>query len=597
MTNTYTTDNSQKNGLKPDPDTDSSMLDLYISHSLTRAIMGAIVMTVLAIIVWDYFDNSHIIIWLAYGYSVYFVMALIFPWLQRNISTHNLLTYKKITALVMVTASGIVWGSTSWLFLDTQHIELFVFIIVIIAGICAWTVPTNAPYLPTVWIFVSTSLGMLIIELYSINYFSIIGLAVIYGLGLMHVASRIHGIILNSITIDKRNEVLLHETTQARDAAVNASKAKSQFLATASHDLRQPLHAIMLLTNLLKLKANNDEIKNIADNMEHSTDAMMSLFNSILDVSRLDAGIVQINMTTIDLNKVIDNVQRQFMPIANKKGLAFNIDYQILESLPSLLVVADEVHLERCLNNIINNAIKFTTEGSITIKISETENNQVQISINDTGSGIEESDINKIFKEFTQATSFMRAQSQGLGLGLFIVDRLTKLMSIKLSVTSKVNEGSTFTLTINKSDERSLPTPKKQTTTNKARISGLRVLIIDDDDDVRTNLANLLTNWGCKTFIAATLSEAIDASQKATSIDALLVDYGLRDGITGLDVIQQLYDTQLPNRPPALIITGDVSTQSMTKLNNSKIPYLHKPAKPIKIRNFLLRNCVRKSET
>jgi len=572
-----------------DDDTKQAMLKLYTDHQAHSGIASASAMTLLGFLIWNNFPDREVIGWLLCGYAISLTRAIIHPWIKRNFDITKQYLYNKIAILSIVTVSGLIWGFSAWLFLDIKQTEIFVFVIIAICGISAGAVSTHASYLPALWLFISISLSLLAIKLILIEYHSLALLALLFSLLLMSLGRSMQGIIKKSFVVDQRNQELLKEATKAKEQAEIASKAKSNFLATASHDLRQPLHAIALLINVFKTKSKNTELTQIANNMESSADAMMSLFDSILDVSRLDAGITQAHNTATDLHDIINTLVLNFKTQAEKKGLTFTIEYQNTSKDTPCIIMADKIHLERCLNNMVNNAIKFTQTGHVSIKLTNTENN-VQLSICDSGEGIAEKDIAHIFNEFSQARTQQRAQEQGLGLGLSIVKRLTQLMEMEITVTSTLGEGSCFTLSMNKAPEGAIvPIEHMVPIQQETQLSGLTALIVDDDIAVRESLKQLIESWDCTVFTASDLSQAETAVKEATHIDALLIDYGLRDGVTGLDVIEHLFTTLLPHKPPVLIITGDTSSQSMTALNASNYAFLHKPAKPIKIRNFLQR--------
>lgn len=575
----------------PDYGTRNAMLKLYTDHQTYSGVASASAMTVLGVVLWNNFPNKEVLIWLACGYAISLIRALVHPWIERHIAENKQYRYNQYAVLTIVCISAAVWGAAAWLFLDMAQTEIFVFVIVIISGMCAAAISTHASYLLAMWTFLCITLGLLTLKLYSMGYESLAALAILFGLVLVSLTRSLHRIIQKSITIDQRNKILLEEATAAREVAENASRAKSRFLATASHDLRQPLHAIALLINLLKLKCQDPEQQRIADNMESSTDAMMALFDSILDVSRLDAGITRAYIVATDLHAIIHTLLLQFKNQAAKKGLQLDVEYYNLSADKPCLVMADKIHLERCLNNIVNNAIKFTSSGNITIRLSE-QGDRVQAAVSDTGEGIAANDIEHIFNEFSQARQSGRAQGQGLGLGLSIVKRLSELMHIQLEVSSAPGKGSCFSLSMNKAPKDAILANTTDKMPMDISFSDLTILIVDDDDAVRDSLAQLIESWDCQVLTASDLPQAIAAAGQAAQIDALLVDYGLRNGVTGEAVIEHLYNSLLPGKPPALIITGDTSSQSMAALNASGFAYLHKPAKPIKIRNFLQRHCL-----
>ena len=572
-----------------------AQLAFFIDHQPFSAISTALGMTLLAAVVWGHFPHGQVLVWLGVAYGSSLFRIFIFPLLERQVAPRNLFLANRIAAVAIVLYSGSVWGATAWLFLDIGQTEIFIFVSLIIAGLCAMTLPTHAPYPPAFWIFSSLAMGSLIIQYFLLGYTWIGWLALLYFGGMVGSMGRLRNIVLTSITLDQRSTQLLEEAIAARESAERASRAKSRFLATASHDLRQPLHAIILATNTLKLKHLDPAITEFIRHIETSTDTMMSLFNSILDVSRLDAGVVYSKIVAVDLDAILHDLALRFSPQAEQKGLSLHLEPAAPSSTNATtghIVMADAVLLERCLSNIICNAIKFTQQGEVRVQVEANEDERLRVVIADTGPGIAEAELTHIFDEFSQVNTGDRAQAQGLGLGLSIVERLAKIINVDVEVASEPGAGTRFSLVIPKAAAGVVPAKPQEEQDVPSLLTGLEVLVIDDDEGVREGMSALLQSWGCRVWTARDTREAKSAAAQAERIDALLVDYGLRYGVTGHDVIRDLYQGDLSHRPPALIITGDTSRASMQALKASGIAYIYKPAKPAKIRNFLQRDCL-----
>lgn len=374
--------------------------------------------------------------------------------------------------------------------------------------------------------------------------------------------------------MEEKVRLVTAELEHKKREAEQANLAKSKFLATASHDLRQPMHAIGLYVESLKPQMQGRAAEDTLNKIERSISSMVELFNAILDVTKLDAGVVQPNIGPIRLRKMFLYLADEFAPEADKKGLSLRV------RAPDVWVESDEVLLERILRNLISNAIRHTSQGGILIS-SRPSQGKMRLQVWDTGTGIEPEHQARIFEEFYQAGSDQNQSSQGLGLGLAIVRRLTRLLDYPLQLQSRPGRGTVIAIDLpvtNRAVEEGL-----YAATEDKTIRGL-ALVVDDDPSVLDALGNLLKQWGMGLMVANTLQQARQALQ--TVPDIVLADYQLQHNETGL-MVAELVKSRWGDAVPVVLITGDTRTETIKTLRETGLSVLHKPVRVTQLRSVL----------
>ena len=392
--------------------------------------------------------------------------------------------------------------------------------------------------------------------------------------------------IYKGIEIRYANEQLVESLKVARTAAEESSAAKSRFLAVASHDLRQPLHAVTLLNGLLARPQTPEKITEISRQMGKALSALEHLFNSVLDFSKLEADKVQSDPAWHSLDSIFAGLQASYAQQAQAKGL--RLDFQ--ES--GLSIHTDAALFERILRNLIENALKFTEQGAVSVRASWI-GGQLVVAVSDTGPGIAPHQREEIFKEYYQGE--VGKAGNGLGLGLAIVRGLSDLLGFRVQVADGTSEipstgptrGSTFSVLVPaamvrgrqlaaRTDEAALP---------NASLDGLFVAYVDDDAASRDALALLLDDWGCRAVVAETLDALMVKLGTGPAPDALLTDFSLASGVTGLDVIAAVRGRF--GAVSAAILTGDISAIEIEKLGELEYPVLRKPVSAQELRALL----------
>jgi len=355
-----------------------------------------------------------------------------------------------------------------------------------------------------------------------------------------------------------------------------ANHSKSRFLAIASHDLRQPLHALSLFVAQLRTETDRAQRNRLAARIDSAVANMNELFNALLDVSKLDAGALTPSISEFPINGVLKRIESVFGAAAREKGLS-------LRMVPcSAWVRSDPILLERILLNLVSNAIRYTQVGGVVLGCRRA-GDRLQIEVCDTGIGIPEERRSDIFGEFFQLPVSDRNERDGLGLGLAIVDRLCNLLKHPIGVRSRIGKGSRFYV--------SVPVAPTRVTFLKPALAGpprfdplfgKTIVVIDDDAMVRDSTGGLLRSWGCNVVTAQSDQDAL-AIIDAHKPDLIISDFHLQNGRTGIEAIARIRNALGPEIP-ALLITGDVSPERLRQAQQSGHQLLHKPLSPMTLR-------------
>jgi two-component system, sensor histidine kinase len=371
------------------------------------------------------------------------------------------------------------------------------------------------------------------------------------GLGVNHLARSIGE---SQRTLSEKVEQATAALKAQRDEASNASQAKSRFLAAASHDLRQPMHALGLFCSALVRKVHEPDQKSLIANIQLSLQAMEGLFESLLDLSRLEAGRVQANMALTSLSEVLQWLSNEFGPAARDKGLRFRVR-------PSQeWGYVDPTLLRRILLNLTSNAIRYTDTGGILIGVRK-RGEVVRLEVWDTGRGIDANDLELIFDEFVQVEGPGSDKTKGLGLGLAIAQKSAHLMGTRIHVESRKDRGSVFSVDLlsGRPTRRAMPVRDDPDAT---AVIALRVLVIEDDEAGRHAMTVLLEHWSCEVK-SVEGAAGLDAALANNWFPQLIVsDYRLRAKETGPTVIEEVERRlQREKRTPVVIVSGELGLE------------------------------------
>lgn len=377
---------------------------------------------------------------------------------------------------------------------------------------------------------------------------------------------------LRDVTEQVRFESRLRE---ARDEAEQASRAKTRFLAAASHDLRQPIQALNMFIGVLAGRKQEERNRTVIDRIEGSLEALEGLLDALLDVSKLEAGVIVPATEDILVAPLFERLENEFKPLAEMRGL----ELRMVNCTAA--VHSDPILLERILRNLLSNALRYTPEGRVLLGCRR-QGGTLRIQVCDTGIGIPPEHLNAIFREFHQVDNLARDRRKGLGLGLAIVDRLSRLLDHPIDVASTPGKGAVFSVSVPMVD-RAPEKPHPLTWEALESLDGARVLVIDDDQSVLDSLRLQLEAWGCRTVTAHSGREALDKVADDTP-DVIVADYRLGDQETGIQAVQDLRGA-LGIEVPACLITGVSVTIDEPTVSEFKL--LYKPLSPRELRNAL----------
>ena len=533
-----------------------------------------IVAGILAYILWDIVPQQWMIGWLVALVLVNLIrFAQIGLFFRRNPPIQGISRWAVFSATGSALV-GTVWAVACFLFLDPAHPISLITMTVILMGVAAGSVVNLASYLPSFWVVVGPSMGALIAVLVwhggTISN-TVALLAAVASMAYIVGARNVHRLLTESLQLSFENVAL-------RRNAEQANAAKTRFLAAASHDLRQPIHALGLLFATLADRVRDEHAAPVLKQIDGAVDAIDSMLNSLLDISKLDAGVVRPEFGAVDLAALLERIDNEHQPVATLTGNRLRVR-------PSNVVVqSDAAMLQRILINLVSNALRYTVNGRVLVGARK-RGNTVRIEVYDNGPGIPSHAFEDIFLEFHQLGNPERDRRKGLGLGLAIVKRLADLLGHGVEVRSTVGRGSRFTITVPLSPtSRRAPTYSAATAAIGADLYGMRVLVLDDDVSVLDAMRSLLEGWGCDVITAATPEEAeAGLASTARPPDMLIVDYRLRRHASGIETIGRLHQVA-GNRIPALVITGDTAPDRLREAQESGYPLLHKPVKPVQLR-------------
>lgn len=531
-----------------------------------------------------YSDTSSYIITLWFG--VMLTMGVAFGgYVAYNRASFGKHPKKDFLLLIsLLTIQSISYAFIIYYFIPILNYEEAMTLAVITVGLVAGAVALTAPILPAFYALSYPSLMTLVVSLYyrpePIFFWLAVG-SFMLTLALTWFSITMARTIRKSIEASFQKEELVQKLRSALNQTDEANRSKSVFLASASHDLRQPLHALGLLTETLgRTDLDHAQIE-IHEHMLSAVESTRSMLDSLLNISKLDAGAILSEPKPFFIQNILQKLEYELAPIADENHLI----YRTRESVCA--AYSDPQIVELILRNLIANAIRYTDSGGLLIACRSKNKDTLSIEVWDTGIGIPEEKIEDMFREFQQLENSERDATKGFGLGLAIAQGLAKTIDSKITVHSRIDKGSVFRFDVPKSTAHIIPDlPRSSKIIN---FTGRTVFVIDDDSRVRTAMHSLMQSWGCKCFSGESAEEVLthfNSDNNATSVDILLVDYRLRDGVTGGETIQELRQ-KLNDTTPAIIITGDTATDRIKEAQSFDALLLHKPASTNQLRKMM----------
>ncbi|GAB4116834.1 MAG: ATP-binding protein [Sideroxydans sp.] len=485
-------------------------------------------------------------------------------------------------------SAGLVWGAAWLIMFVPGELAYQVLLICLAMGFVSAAIAMNPVHPPSVLTYTVAQLLPLMLRLAWENdkaHWFLVLMLLVYLVVLLDAAKRLM-VNFERLVRQRFEKVALltelrqreKETTEALEKAEQANREKSRFLAAASHDLRQPLQALRLFTEALQDAAGTPEIERLAGQIGKSVDALGAMFDDLLDISRLDAGIIEPRYQHFHLFDLFDRLYVDFAVLAQSKGLLLNLP---TGKECDAVVHSDPFLLERMLRNLLSNAIRYTGQGEVSIHC-RLAGQRIELAVSDTGIGIRPEALAQIFDEYYQADNPHRDRRKGLGLGLAIVRRIECLLDYRIEVASVPGEGSTFRFTVPCGDPAQRARPYLITQAQQ-EVGGTTIAFVEDDADIRESTAELMRHWGCTVFAAeevATVLRELDRS--AARPDLLLSDYRLPHRQTALDVMRQVRERW--GNVPTLVLTGDTGRETLQAIRASGATLLHKPIAPARLR-------------
>lgn len=565
----------------------AALVDLLYRQSYGAMIASVVVPWPVVYVLWGSVPASALLTWAAAIHLMTGARWLLSRrYFRRTGDTAGLETWaRRFTSLSILWSLS--WGALGWIGFVPSQAHLIAFVCIVLTGMSGGGVSSvsahppaharvllamHAPFAlrcltqddPVFDLYLVLQACLIVVSLYycRINYRS----------------------LRETVALRFENAALIDRLEHERDRATAANHAKTRFLAAASHDLRQPLHALGLFTAALAALARKGDVgrqeaQGIAEKLQAIIASLGGLLHGLIDVSRLDAGLVSVDRRPISLARLIAGLREEFGAQARERGIT-------LRAVASeAWVESDPALLKRILDNFLSNALRYAPGGRVLIGCRR-RGDRIEIQVLDTGPGIPGDQQEAVFEEFTQLHNPHRDRQEGLGLGLAIVRRLANLLGHPVRLRSSPGKGSSFSLSLPRAPAAAaLPVAPAQ-----AAVSGLGIMVVDDDRQVLEGIAVLLSTWGHRGFTGASVDAVRrrHAEAGAPPVDIIIADYRLADGMTGVAAIERLAG-HLGYRVPALIVTGDTSPERLRELAASGHVLLHKPLAPDRLQAAIRR--------
>ena len=495
-----------------------------------------------------------------------------------------------------VLASGVLWGIAAWFFAPYGSGLHQLALVLVVYTFCVACVPILAPQFALFVLFVVLVFVPAIVRIALqhdvLSWQAAIVMAV--AMAMTMLLGRNYRQSFESIVgLKLRTEALAVQlgaekavADAARAEAEVANRAKTQFFAAASHDLRQPLHAMGLFAEALRARSHDAEVAQLVNSINESVDALEGLFSELLDITKIDSGGVEVHPVDFELADIFRKVRLHFEPAAFEKGLELRIRGG------DRVAFADPLLVERIVRNLVSNAIRYTIDGSVLVSCRR-HGDRLLLQVWDTGPGIRADERERVFDEFYQVPGTRAVggeQKKGLGLGLAIVKRLADLMNAPLELRSQVGRGTVFTLQLPvgkapRAAERALGSRAPTGVT----LAGRTIVVVEDEPAVRQGLEVLLASWGATIVSLENLAatEAWAAAADAASPPALVIaDYRLEEGATGVAAIAAVR-RRFGASVPAIVVTGSAMSGHEKDALEHDFHLLIKPVLPNKLRAMI----------
>ena len=580
-----------------------------LETTLPSAAAGIVVLLISAgVLLQGAFSTTFLWSWLA---AQSLLLALRFASVSLGRSTepgHEAVSARLFAGMAHATSSGMLWGAMGYMGVASPDPQATLIVIMMLTGLVGGATALIS-HLPQVFIpyvvpmILPAALYLLISGDAPPEQRWIGVLLSLYLLFLLMAARAVGRAVRQAIKLRFRNADLVSGLREANDDADEqrrraeaalereraANLAKSRFLAAASHDLRQPLHSLRLHIATLQSQTRESPHEDAVRLMGHSVHALDRLFDSILDISRLDAGTFEPRRVHVPLLPLLERLVQEFTPLAVERGLVLRLD------AVDTMIHSDPMLLERVLRNLLANALRYTVSGGVRMVVDDGPLDRVRLRVLDTGPGIAPGDRARVFEEFVQLGNPERDRSQGIGLGLSIVRRIVELLDLPLELGETPGGGTTVTLLIPPgrvplaSPSGAAPIAER----DEAQQLSLTVMVVDDEEGIRLAMEGFLVHHGCLVLAVDSGDQAIATLvETGCRPDAVVCDYRLRRDERGTAVVVRIRE-HCGRQVPAILVTGDTGVDDLRDLRLSALQVLHKPCDPATLLQTLADVCGR----
>jgi signal transduction histidine kinase len=468
--------------------------------------------------------------------------------------------------VAIAAAAGLLWGAAGSLFFTPAFPLLQLVLFAVVLGVAFNSLTLYAGYRRALFFFLPLAVLPLIVRMVeqhdaayysaSIVLFAVFSFTLFFGRNFGATMSE-------AVKKNYENEVLVEQllnekrlADEARRAAENAIRSKTQFFAAASHDLRQPLQAIGIYCSLLRKRAQGP-LEPLTKNLSTAVESLSKLVEELLEISRLDSGAVQASKQVVDLNEVFATLRQEFVPIAAAKGLRFR------ERRARLFVETDPMLLQRVLRNLLSNAVRYTTQGGVLLA-ARRRGGRASLEVWDTGPGIRRDEFDRIFEEFYRGESSKSETSGGYGLGLSIVRRICTVLGHSLFVTSRPGSGTVFRVEIPRAARPTRPRAKPAATAGgtPVQLTDHLIVVLEDNPEILTSLTRLLSSWGARVLPSPKFDTVfLQRLAKESKVDLIVADHNLGGPINGAEAVFRI--RELVGTPVPVVMLTAVQSQEV----------------------------------
>ncbi|WP_166264628.1 ATP-binding response regulator [Marinobacter caseinilyticus] len=548
------------------------------------AFFTTLVPITVVVVMWSQVDQWMLLGWLLLvlaGIGARFVLTTAYH--RQAVHYQNARKWH-VRLLMMSVYLGGLWAIAVFAFYVPDSPPHQIFIITLSVTLGVGSITSGTYWLPLYFVYGVPILTALLIRFALMGTLPFAALVLMMMFALLasfSFAKKLNMLVRSEMRLRLESADMTHKLEVKSEELQDAVYAKSRILATASHDLRQPLHALSLFIDALKQSDSPAESARIFRRIDLSMESMRKLFDALFDMSRLDANVVQPELSHFDIAQCLAELRDEFAAKAEKKQL------RLIVHARSDAVWSDQALLERILRNLIENALRYTRSGGVLLT-ARRRKATILIQVWDTGIGIPQESQNKAFAEFQQLERPSDEQDQGLGFGLAIVRRLCNLLDYPLELHSKVGKGSIFSVEVPVGEIASSQVQHDGSNKPSWHASGQCIVVIDDDMNVLNAMETLLASWQFDVIAAPSLTEIQDQLRTSDRRpDLILSDLSLNGADNGIEAINSLRNQYGDPGIPGILITGSTGTEQLKLAEESGLKLVQKPVRPASLRSII----------